>query len=244
MNNLEGFNWVLVFENYLESREIRFDRNGKFKHRHRITKDTPWVLNKNLALDPVLDGCTEYHMFFSGAGARLGFIHSFCHECYKVVVRPRTVKQLFQLCDLQEKMTYSAKCGIELRPSVPTLYGGYFYNRGLDAGRECLKTVKKEVRSKIDPSMKVILKRGCTEFEQRFGASDKWEIDPGQLKFEEEFLKVYVKDIGPKIEMPPYLKSHVKTRWLHWAAQNYDQTYKEFTNGASLIGEAEYVEYR
>ena len=230
-------------QNALESRNIRFDKNGKFKHKHRITKDTPWVLNKKLATHPTIDGCTEYHWFFSGKDARLGFIHSFCHDCYKVVVRPKTVKQLFQLCDLQEKMDYPSKCGIELRPYVPALYGGYFYNRSLEDGKECLKTIKKEVRSKIDPTIKIILKRGCTEFEQRFGPSDKWMVELDQLKFEKEFLNVYVKDIGPKIEMPLYLKSHVKTKWLHWAAQNNDKTYKEFTNGVSLIGEPDYVEY-
>ncbi len=239
---MKDFNWVAIFEAQLNSREIVFDAEGKFEHKHVIDKDTPWILNDKLACGDI-DGCTEYHMFFSGENARLGFIHSYCHECWKVVVKPKTVKQLFQLCDLQSKIDYPAKCGIERRPFVPRLYGGYFYNRSLEAGIECLKKVKREVREKIDPSMQVLLKRGCTEFEMKFGASDKWEILPEQIKFEEEFDKVYVKVGTTDIKMPPYLKSYVKTNWLYFAAQNYDQTYKEFTGGVSLINEPDYVEY-
>lgn len=241
---MKEFNWVVVFEKEMELNHVEFDENCKFKEKHRMIKDSPWIFNKEISVgDRILEGCTEYHKYFSGNGAAIGFIHSYCHDCYKVVVKPRTVTQLFQLCDLQKEMGHPAKCGIEIRKFVPCLYGGYFYNRSLDAGRECLRKVKKAVRTQIDPSMGVILKRGCTEFEMRFGPSDKWKVLPEQLKFEEAFREVYVKDMPNSMEMPDYLKSHIKTRWLHWAAQHYDKTYKDFTNGISLIGECDYVTY-
>lgn len=242
---MENFNWVLVFEDEMAKGSVTFTKDHKFEEKHRMTKDGVWIFNKEISVGKyTLEGCTEYHKYFSGKGASLGFIHSYCHDCYKVVVRPKNVKQLFQLVDLQAELGHPAKCGIEVRSFVPALYGGYFYNRSLEAGKQCLNKVKKAVRIKIDPNMKTILKRGCTEFEMRFGPSDKWEIKPEQIKFETSFKEVYVKDISPGMEMPGYLKSHIKTRWLHWAAQHNDMTYKEFTNGVSLIGEPHYVEYK
>ncbi len=242
---MEGFNWVLVFEEELNKGSVTFDKQGKFAQNHRISKDNPWLGTKELAVGAkAMKGCTEYHLYFSGSMGRLGFIHSYCHDCYKVVAKPKTVKQLFQLHALQQKMGLPAKCGIEIRPFVPRLYGGYFYNRSLEAGKECLKKVKKAVRTEIDPSMQVLLKRGCTEFEMRFGDSDKWKIEPEQIKFEKEFLEVYRPDMPEEMELPLYVQSHIKTRWLHWAAQNNDMTYKEFTDGVSLIGEPKYVEYK
>lgn len=241
---MKTFNWVLVFEKRMDEGFVRFDENGKFEERHRLNKGTPWIFNKQINMgEHKEEDCTQYQNYFSGPNGRLGFIHSHCHECWKVVVKPKTVKQLMQLCDLQEEINHPAKCGIELRPFVPRLYGGYFYNRSYDAGMECLKKIKRVVRERIDPSMPVMLKKGCTEFEIRFGPSDKWGINPDQIKFEEEFLKVYAKDGVKDMEMPDYLKSHIKTRWLNWAAQHYDQTYKDYTSGVSLIGEPEYVEY-
>jgi hypothetical protein len=241
---MKEFNWVLVFEDEMNRKGVEFDKKCRFLEKHRMIKDSPWIFNKSISVGKsVLEGCTEYHKYFSGTEARLGFIHSYCHDCWKVVVKPKNVKQLMELCDLQADMQYPAKCGIEIRPFVPRLYGGYFYNRSKEQGLECLKKIKRIVREKIDPTMPVLLKRGCTEFEMRFGPSDKWEIQPDQLKFEEEFKKVYVKDIPEQMEMPAYLKSHIKTRWLYWAAQHYDNTYKEYTGGVSLIDECNYVTY-
>ena len=242
---MKDFNWVAVFEQRMDEGFVRFNKDGKFEERHRLNKENPWIFNEQLNKgEHKEDNCPQYQNYFSGPTAPLGFIHSHCHSCWKVVVRPKTVVELMQLCDLQTKIKHPAKCGIEVRSFVPALYGGYFYNRSKEAGIACLKMVKREVRKKINPNMKVMLKRGCTEFEMRFGASDKWVVQTGQIKFEKGFDEVYAKDSVKDTTMPTYLKSHIKTKWLKWAANHQDMTYKEFTNGVSLIGEPDYVEYK
>ncbi|GAF72079.1 unnamed protein product, partial [marine sediment metagenome] len=68
-----------------------------------------------------------------------GFIPSKCLNCWKVVVRPQSIVELFDLCDLQHEMAAEddschCKCGIEKRDYVFGNYGGYFYNPSLEKG--------------------------------------------------------------------------------------------------------------
>ena len=41
-----------------------------------------------------------------------------CRNCWKVVVRPRTLKELFDLYELQKDMGVPCKCGMEVRDTV------------------------------------------------------------------------------------------------------------------------------
>jgi hypothetical protein len=96
-----------------------------------------------------------------------------CFNCWKVVVRPRTVEELFKLLDLEIDYVRiydkPCKCGIETRDFVEGLYGGYFYNDSLQEGKECYEIVRKMVSERISPDIVVALKRGCTEYELEFG---------------------------------------------------------------------------
>ena len=76
---------------------------------------------------------------FKAAGKK--WVPSKCMGCWKVVVRLKTLKQLFSLLQLQMRMGRPSKCGIEVRESVNGLYGGYFYNHSLEEGLECYSAV-------------------------------------------------------------------------------------------------------
>lgn len=119
----------------------------------------------------------KYHLFPVG-----------CLGCWKVVVRPRNVEELFRLLDYQQHhYEKECKCGIELRPFVHANYGGYFYNNGLDEGLACYRKVKEDVKEYVSvgtlyspdgtttDAPAVALKRACTEFELEYGDSSKWE---------------------------------------------------------------------
>ena len=121
------------------------------------------------------------------AHGNLQFIPGHCRNCYKVVVRPKTVKQLFALERLQMKLGYQSKCGIEVRDYTPALYGGYFYTQGLEAGRERYQQVRAAVDADQDlgEDVDVYLKRACTEMERKYGDSDQWsEITERQKSIE------------------------------------------------------------
>lgn len=173
---------------------------------------------------------------------------SACMECWKVVVQPRNLKELFGLLefqygipgkhapmDLDRGCGHPCKCGIEVRPYTPKLYGGYFYSGSLDEGMECYNWVREQMSDIFDPDMKVILKRACTEFELAFGPSNLWVIPDGQLDKEDEIMDLFdrhVADNPPK--QPDILIPSIKKRWVQWAFQNGDETYKLFTNGEPL----------
>lgn len=72
---------------------------------------------------------------------------------------------MLKVLELQRKLGYPAKAGIETRKTVDGLYGAYFYCRGVEQGRERFD----DLRALIPPHIPMILKRYCTEFEIRGG---------------------------------------------------------------------------
>lgn len=234
--------WVQYFKEQFDNLEIRFDSEGKFKAFKRLTPELPWLHTKASQEQMIHGKCAIYQYYFA---QKIGFIHSICHDCYKVVVAPRTVKELFQLYDYQQEINIPGKCGIEKRPFVPRLYGGYFYNRGLEAGKRCYRRVSEDIGKRISPDINIILKRGCSEFEMKYGSSDKWKILPKQKEWEDKFDTLFVEDSKTPLVEPDYLVAHIKREWLHFAAKAKppDMTYLEFTGGVTLTQTCKYVTY-
>jgi len=234
--------WVQYFEEKLNSTEVRYDKDGKFKVFGRLVNGDPWLRTPSCTTQDIHGMCGRYQEIFA---LKMGFIHSRCHECWKVVVAPNTVEELFKLYDYQQDIDIPAKCGIELRPFVPRLYGGYFYNQSLEQGRECHKIISEGVHNKISPDIKVILKRACSEFEIKFGPSDKWKILPEQKEYEDKFDTLFVQDVANPAVMPEYIAANTKRKWLQFAAEAKppDYTYLKFTGGKYLTQHVEYVTY-
>jgi hypothetical protein len=200
--------------------------DGKITRTSRITHNTPWIHqghapNRN---------CGLYHSFHT----RLGIVHSRCQECWKVVVRPRTLLELHKLMNLQKALDYPCKCGIERRDTVCGLYGGYFYNDSLEKGRECYRVIRENVDLNLDKEVKVILKRGCTEFEVGGTPSDQWTVSDDQKKLE-FYLNTWF-DMDIKVTgQPQHLRDAIFRTWIHWAYANGDMTYLEYTDGKPLF---------
>ena len=141
------------------------------------------------------------------------FIPTECLDCYKVVVRPESLDELYRLKDIQKQMDFPSKCGIEKRPEVDALYGGYWYCIGLEHGLEMLDTVNFGLSG---TNMKAFLKRGCTEFEADHGPSDKWTAKDGQEEIEKEAIdRVYFDNFKyPQTESD---KRRIMEEWDIWA---------------------------
>lgn len=170
------------------------------------------------------------------------FVPRHCQDCYKVVVRPPTLKALFALEKLQYKLDHASKCGVEIRDTVFGLYGGYFYNRGLDEGLACYKMVKKAVNE--DPALgdiPVLLKRACTEMEDACGDSDKWEVTPEAIQLEELVEQYFVMDI-PVVGQTDHAKRFVHQTWIEKAYKWGDPTSLEYFDGGNTPG-IDYVTY-
>lgn len=213
------------------------ESDGKFEGNPQSAVEGPWHYIRH---QHGFDCFTWHHVLFDifSKPRVLGypFVPSGCHDCYKVVVRPQTLKQLFLLEKLQMACNWSCKCGIEVRDSVHGLYGGYFYNKGLEAGLKRFKDVRKAINEieGLGWEVPVVLKRACTEFELECGPSDKWTITPEQLKIEEMVDQYLVKDDVIRTQ-PEHVVKHIHRKWIEFAYKHGDPTYLEFTNGTPLF---------
>jgi hypothetical protein len=135
------------------------------------------------------------------------------------VVKPRTLDELIELERVMLELGYPGKCGCETRTYVQGLYGGYFYNRGLEEGiARC-----EEVRNRVDPEIPVYLKRGCTEFEINHGPSDKWEVTDAQREIEGEIDKqIYISPIPAPQTPEDVARVYGLWRTLAW---KFDDTF-------------------
>jgi hypothetical protein len=165
--------------------------------------------------------------------AHFGWIPTYCQNCWKVVVRPRTLSELFALCEIQREMHRPSKCGIELRATVNGNYGGYFYNKGKPAGEECWREVRKIVDLKIGRDVAVILKCACTEFEMENGPPADYEPSSKQLRMEALLDKWIASDSRTYVQ-PEYAVAFIMRKWIHHAYSIGDSTYAEYTGRKPL----------
>jgi len=144
------------------------------------------------------------------------------------------------LHDLQVELGFEGKCGIESRPWVAKLYGGYFYTDSIDVGRIRYKTVRKAVDERISPDVGVLLKRACTEFEMAKGPSDQWQYTESDEHWEKMVRERF--DIGfQDTPQPDYVQLHIMLTWMEKAWAAGDMTVMEFNDGKPLMNP--YVTY-
>ena len=234
--SLDKLDLISKLRPLLEREYVLRLEDGRFIPRHAsLAPDPPWIYVKTANAR-----CDLYNKVFY---QHLGHIHSRCRDCWKVVARPRTVVELFDLYELQREMGVPCKCGIEPRESVNGLYGGYFYNRGPEEGFERYKQVRKAVDEQISPDMGVILKRMCTEFELGTPPGGDGTHRPSDTiedcTLEEIEWEKWVEDQFPRVgfesRQTDIQMAKVMRRWIHHAYQNGDNTYLEFTNGERLF---------
>jgi len=183
--------------------------------------------------------CNMWHqVMFDVVFARLGkkWVPSKCQGCWKVVVRPKTLKQLFAVLDIQKAMDVPCKCGIEVRATTASNYGGYFYCSSLPEGLERYEQVRKAVDNHVvlGPDVDVLLKRGCTEYEHACGPSDGWTVTDEQLQVEQVVERYVILD-DVEVKQPEKLIHHTHRQWIEFAYQRGDQTYLDYTGGQPLF---------
>lgn len=231
---LSKIDYVTKYKKLLEEKgyKLRIE-DGKFVPRNIATAyEVPWAYVKT----DIKARCDLFHAVYHQIE---NHVHSYCRNCWKVVVRPRTLVELFDLYEIQRSLDVPCKCGIERRDSVHGLYGGYFYNRGKEAGLACLD----KVRELVSP-MPAFLKRYCTEYEigpLSLGPSDEMpDVTPEEREWELEIESLFPR-VGCSTPQSDWQLAYVMRQWIHWAYANGDQTYKEFTDGNPLF--QDYVKY-
>lgn len=254
-DHLKSYDIVRLLKPLLDSGNFHLrPEDGKIKPTQvTISRDTPWIHVKHTTTF----NCGLWHQItFNQVVLTLPqdqrFVPRHCQSCWKVVVKPNTLQQLFNLLEMQKELDRPSKCGIETRESVPGLYGGYFYNKTFEEGLECYDTVKNAMLEnefltplvdEVDGqgrTARIILKRGCTEYEHEIGDSSKWQITPEQ-EFLEDLIETYFVSEHFLFTQPEHVLWSIKRRWIEWAWQNGDKTYAKYTGGKPLY--PKYVTY-
>jgi hypothetical protein len=180
----------------------------------------------------------------------LKFIHSFCLECWKVVVKMPTVAHAMKVWQFEKDFTKDhmgkdrfCKLGQEDRNWVPYPFGGYFYCYGKEEGLKRHEEVVKGLGEALGKKnvktfphawrkgyVEVILKRYCTEMELNLGPSDEYER-PAVADGWEEAIEVAFDVEKENAIQPAFLIQDVLFRWLEFAWDRGDPTATEFNNG-------------
>jgi len=166
------------------------------------------------------------------------FIPRRCQSCWKIVIRPQTLKQLFALEDILERLMWPSKCGIERRSYTPTKYGrygGYVYNMSTAEGLDRIDILRGLVDKEpfLGPDVEMYLKRACTEMEMAFPDSTTWTVSEAQKRVE-DLLDWYIVFDVPSTHTATHLIDKVHMTWIEWACENGDDTYLEYTDGKPI----------
>jgi hypothetical protein len=159
-----------------------------------------------------------------------------CRDCYKVKVVSDSLRQMVAVKDVAESVPASSKSGVEVDNSENQhVYGSYFYFLGLDRARAAYKVLRAKIdeHSKLGAGVKMLIKRGCTNYERKCGPSDQYKFDPRQEEIEQQLSSRFVADVrsGAKKTVRD------KIQFLEWVRVAYrigDDTYKDFTDGKEL----------
>ena len=234
---IRGHNWVRVLGPVLEDLKWFFDRRLNqytCQGRSFLKVDGPWIYTN----PHTESACKLYQAIVQS----MHFIPKPCLACWKIVVVPHTLYELFQVYEWQKEFTKGhigkdrfCKCGIETRWWTPRDYGAYFYTDSKEQGLERWKQVREAV-DKINPEIRVILKRACTEFEIDLGPSDEWERPAWGDELEDEIFSYLdlrsVKHQGPQ---PPPVIRNVLEGWVKHAWQRGDPTVIGFNDNKPLV---------
>jgi len=159
-----------------------------------------------------------------------------CRNCYKVKVVSNSLRQLVAVKGIAESVPASSKSGVEVdNPENQHLYGTYFYFLGLDRAREAYKVLRAKIdqHGKLGAGVKMLIKRGCTNYERKCGPSDQYTFDPRQEDIERHLFPRFVADV--RLGAKKTVRDGIQfLEWIRTAYRIGDDTYKDFTDGKDL----------
>ena len=168
-----------------------------------------------------------------------------CRNCWKVVFRPKNLKEAFEVLDLQRKQGFPSKTGIEERPHSGNQGGwsSFWYaplRGGLAGGRRLHRTVQRDLKQRFGRG--AVLKRGCTEMERHtfqsgLGKSDEWEKGAEFFDKKEALLATVWRLNKVKMESPPPMQvAYITMKWIEHAAEFGDASHLDYCDGPLLEG--------
>jgi hypothetical protein len=222
---------LLDAKKYFLGEDDRIYTAGQFTGVTGVNIDSPWIYTNN---NPRM-----YCDWWQDVAEIFKFVPTYCLDCWKVCAKPKSVAQLMLVYKEQIKMVeefgkdkFYCKCGIERRPHVFGNYGAYFYNRSKEEGLDKLDLVRERLH-KIDSTMDIHLKRGCTEFERNLGPTDTYKQPPEASVWEPLFKKKFAM-IPWEYQQSESVIQRVMREWIKFAWDRGDFSVYQFTNNKPL----------
>jgi len=161
-----------------------------------------------------------------------------CRDCYKVKVTSSTLRQLMAVKEISEEFSCLAKSGAEVdNYENQSLYGTYFYLLGIQKARAVYRAVRRliDAHAKLGPDVKVVIKRGCTNYEHHCGPSNQYTFDPRLREIEDYFSARYIQKKGEQTFEKKFDDTMRLLDMVRTAYRIGDDTYKDFTGGKDLL---------
>tara|TARA_B110000008_G_scaffold80811_1_gene82495 strand:- start:319 stop:1587 length:1269 start_codon:yes stop_codon:yes gene_type:complete len=176
-------------------------------------------------------------------------IPKFCFSCFKVSIKFKNVIDLIKLYLVFDNVNFPnnniKKCMIELRPKIEGNYKGFIYCSSLNEAKEIEHEIKKNIKNNIGNDFVIEIKRGCTEFSEKYPKYQNLENEI--MNYDEDWIN-YEKIIDEKFPKFKVYNNNEKTikgislsdilvikNWLYFAKISGDQSYRQvseedFTN--------------
>lgn len=184
------------------------------------------------------EDCQRYKYIFN----TYKIIPEYCFDCYKVLIEPQTVVELFKLVlvfrNLELPRDNTRKCLIEVRPKISGAYKGLIYCRNLTEAKEILKVIQTIVNEKISEKIPVSVQRGCSEYQLAYPEFSHMEGNAFLMAYNKKWRahEAKVDKTLVKHDFSMCFNSHnhigftlhdglVMSNWLAYAAHKGDVSY-------------------
>lgn len=158
------------------------------------------------------------------------FIPKTCLSCWKIILLPSNIKEMFEGWKIMQKGELPARAGISALG-----YELQFYcpiSGGLEVARRYERRLREKVKAAgIKGSF--FLRRGCIDMEIAAGPSDKWTTTPEGDRLEYMLNQVFTQP-PDHVEAPAYCTIHAQRLWIEAAWKKGDEFVKEFASSLPL----------
>ena len=231
----------------LKINENKFDLATLFKSSNKVIQDNIKELTffeTQIYRRNTIDlNCNRHHKAFN----KFNIIPKFCFSCFKIQIEPKNVLDLFKLFlifdSLKLQNNNTRKCLIELRPNISGTYKGLIYCSSMEEVNKILKDITPILKKVIDNKVKIIAKRGCSEFADKhkdYKETNKeatnfmkynnlWEEKEKIIDINEAKNKKRKKDFKNSISGLSLSDVLIMNNWLNYAKEIDDTTYKNIS---------------
>lgn len=175
-------------------------------------------------------------------------VPEFCKlRCYKVVVKVRNFLEAIQFYNALNAgprttgglMPMHGKVGIDERFYTDGHFNGFVYCDGLKDALEKYEVVRKIVDELIPTGkdIDVIVKRSCTEFERKCGATDEpfWQSMTEEELDIQHRIENIMRSQQQSATQPDWLKNRIVTKMVKWANTFSDKSWVGYFNAGDIL---------